>query len=83
MTIDKPNHEEAMEEDAPTSSKGLNENIVIQPKIKMPKINPISIQKMYDKTRDKDGNIRLSCVKKLYKKHKKKERKMCKFLIPT
>lgn len=68
-----------MEED--TSSNGLDKNVIIQPKSKMPKIDPISIQKMYDKTRDNDGNIRLSCVRKLYKKNKKKERKMCKFLI--
>lgn len=69
--------EDAMEEeDTSSSNNPLGENIVIQPKFKMPKIDPIKLQKLHDKARDKDGNIRLGRVQKLYKKSLKKQRKL-------
>jgi predicted SPOUT superfamily RNA methylase MTH1 len=55
---------------------------VIEPRLKkMVKLDPMSLQSMFDKTRDKEGNIRLGMVNKINKKNKKKQRKMGKNLI--
>lgn len=76
-------NEDAMEEDVPTTSDPLSKNVVIEPRLnkKKAKIDPMSLQKMFDKTRDKDGNIRLGMVQKLQKKNKKKQRKLGKHLL--
>jgi hypothetical protein len=78
MSVDKSveQNDDVMEEDVPAPSEPLSKNVVIEPKFKIPKINPISLQKFFDKTRDREGNIRLSCVNKMYKKSKKKQRKL-------
>ncbi|KAI6192176.1 CP-type G domain-containing protein [Aphelenchoides bicaudatus] len=83
MNVDAPkkrprNDDEAMEDDTPTESNPLNEDVVIQPRLKKkkPKIDPMSLQRMFDKTRDKDGNIRLGRVQKMHKLNRKKQRKL-------
>lgn len=87
MNVDQPkrpllnvqnedDQDDAMEEDEPSSSDPLNKDVVIQPKLKLPKINPVKLQKYFDKTRGHDGNISLNRVNKLIKKQKKKQRKL-------
>lgn len=77
----KHNDDDAMEEDATETNDILKKDVVVEPKLKMPKISQISLQKMFDKTRDQDGNIRLSVVNKIVKHKKKKQRKMGKFIF--
>lgn len=80
VTDVQPLQEDPNAMDDEVEKKPSTGDIVVEPKLRLPKINPTSLQRLYDKTRGSDGNVSLNCANKLFKKNKKRLRKMGIFL---